>query len=153
PVDEVPPPKLAWPAPESTREPDGEPEEEVSFIEVGGPRSTIVASPDVLASAAKAPARPAPAPGPRLRPIFGATPAEAPARVMPAGSRPLPAAPAPLGPAHRRFAPELIAFHRSEHPVSEQYRVLADDLTAQLPGGRSQVLLFTALTSEVGTTT
>jgi Mrp family chromosome partitioning ATPase len=67
--------------------------------------------------------------------------------------RPLSVEPATSAAVQRRLAPELIAFHRSEHPVSEQYRILTTRISAQLPAARSQVLLFTALTPEAGTTT
>jgi len=37
--------------------------------------------------------------------------------------------------------------------VSEQYRTLAEGISGQLPVGRPQVILFTALEPEIGTTT
>jgi Mrp family chromosome partitioning ATPase len=43
-----------------------------------------------------------------------------------------------------QLAPELVAFHHPEHPISEQYRTLLAGLVAQLPSGRSQVLMATA---------
>jgi Mrp family chromosome partitioning ATPase len=144
-------PHLAWRMPEPLTQPAAEAEEDMPFIEVGGPRTTMEASPDVLAAGAKAAAKPSE--GPRLRPIVPASLADASSRTMSVVFRPLANELASRGPAQRRFAPELIAFHRSEHPVSEQYRTLASGIAAQLPAGRSQVVLFTALTPEAGTTT
>jgi Mrp family chromosome partitioning ATPase len=165
-------PHLAWPAPELATEPEAEPEEEIPFIEVGGPRSTLVASPTVLASApangTRLPVapdqvggsvriRPVPVPllVPELQPETGTgrgTGTQKTPKIMTVVFHPLPAE-ALLGSAQQRFAPELIAFHRSEHPVSEQYRILTTGISAQLPAARAQVLLFTAVNPEVGTTT
>jgi Mrp family chromosome partitioning ATPase len=47
----------------------------------------------------------------------------------------------------------LIAFHQPEHPVSHQYRSLVANLAGQEPDTQIQVLLFTALSPRVGTTT
>jgi Mrp family chromosome partitioning ATPase len=67
--------------------------------------------------------------------------------------RPLPAQPPPLPPAAERFAPDLVAFHRPDHPVSEQYRSLLQTLTGPSPVAGAQVLLFTAAATAAGTTT
>jgi Mrp family chromosome partitioning ATPase len=144
-------PHLAWPKPEPVPQPTADVEEDVPFIEVGGPRETMEASPDVLAAGANS--APKSSAGPRLRPIASHSVGGMRARSMSVAFRPLADDPEPRSPAHRRFAPELIAFHRSEHPASEQYRVLVGGIAAQLPAGRSQVVLFTALTPEAGTTT
>src|SRR5439155_26370985 len=53
----------------------------------------------------------------------------------------------------RGFGPEMIAYHQPEHPVSVQYRSLAAEIVAQLPGSRPRVLLFTAAGAGAGTTT
>jgi Mrp family chromosome partitioning ATPase len=149
-------PTLAWPRPGATAvlQPPAAEEEEVPFIEVGGPRSTMEASPQVRAAGEKVSRQSSAAvSGPKLRPVALPRPADSPTRFMTVIFRPLPGEASPLGPAQRRFAPELIAFHRSEHPVSEQYRMLAEGITAQLPAARAQVLLFTSLEPEVGATT
>jgi Mrp family chromosome partitioning ATPase len=67
--------------------------------------------------------------------------------------RPLHAPPPPLPPARERFAPELVAFHRSQHPVSQQYRALLSPLRAAPPTATSEALLFTAAAPGSGTTT
>jgi len=38
--------------------------------------------------------------------------------------------------------PDLIAYHRPDHPASRQYRLLADGIAAQHPAARAPVLLF-----------
>jgi Mrp family chromosome partitioning ATPase len=146
---------LAWPRPVPAAPPKPEAEdEEVPFIEVGGQPSTMEASSEVRAALAKAGRPQSATPAvPKLRPVGLPTLADAPTRIMSVVFRPLPAEASPLGATQRRFASELIAFHRSEHPVSEQYRALTEDISAQLPAGRPQVILFTALEPEVGTTT
>jgi Mrp family chromosome partitioning ATPase len=48
-------------------------------------------------------------------------------------------------PAFRPPGPELVAYHRPEHPAARQFRRLADGIAGQFPAGRSPVLLFTAV--------
>jgi len=52
-----------------------------------------------------------------------------------------------------RFPPELIAYHRPDHPVSVQYRQVLASVLAASPEKESQVLLFTATRPGGGTTT
>jgi Mrp family chromosome partitioning ATPase len=47
----------------------------------------------------------------------------------------------------------VIAYHQPEHLISVQYRSLAAEIIAQLPGSRPRVLLFTSVTPHAGTTT
>jgi Mrp family chromosome partitioning ATPase len=150
-LEPVSPPHLAWPKPEPITQPTTDIEENVPFIEVGGPRTAMEASPEVLAAGART--SPSASAGPRLQPIVPPSLAEAPARILNVEFRPLPDDPTSKRSPHRRFAQELIAYHRSKHPVSEQYRTLIGGIASQLPAGRPQVVLFTALTPEVGTTT
>jgi Mrp family chromosome partitioning ATPase len=154
PKEEPAEPTLAWPNPEATAAKQQPADEEVPFIEVGGPRSTMEASAQVRAAGEKIGRKSTSvASGPKLRPVGLPTLADAPTRIMSVIFRPLPGEASAIGPSQRRFAPELVAFHRSEHPVSEQYRTLAEGISGQLPVGRPQVILFTALEPEVGTTT
>jgi Mrp family chromosome partitioning ATPase len=154
PKEEPAEPTLAWPRPEATLAKAEALDEEIPFIEVGGPRSTMEASPQVRAAGEKVFRKAAAsATGPKLRPVGLPTLADAPTRIMSVIFRPLPGEASPIAPSQRRLAPELVAFHRSEHPVSEQYRTLAEGISGQLPAGRPQVILFTALEPEVGTTT
>jgi len=100
--------------------------EEVPFIEVG-PHKSMEASASVLATS----------PPP---PYGGGSPAihETPP-------------PPPYG--GGSLAPELLAFHRPEHAVSQQYCRLLEPLLALAPNGRTQVLLFSAARPGCGTTT
>src|SRR5262245_4232504 len=113
-------PQAAWPRPALT--PPAH--EEIPFIEVGGPRATTEASPQVVAARAKLAAK-LPL-EPRLRAIAPPASGNSPAHIMSVALRALPASALHAEPAPQRLAPELIAFHRSEHPVSEQYRTLAE---------------------------
>ncbi len=115
------------------------PEEEtgdndVPFIEVGGPR----------APAAAAPAHPAI--GVPVLPVAAAP------RPMTVKFRRPPQVHAP-GRGAARFSPELVAYHQPEHAVSGQYRDLAGAVLAALPGERARVLLFSAAAPGAGTTT
>jgi Mrp family chromosome partitioning ATPase len=129
--------------------------EAMPFIEVGGPRKIIEASPDVMAApvpqqpAARAmPAAPRPSPLPRPETAAAPEPAAWGVQFRPVSrERPAPASPM------RRVAPESIAFHQPEHTAAQQYRNLLAGLLAQCPTGWGQVLLFTAPAPWGGTTT
>src|SRR5262249_25930609 len=47
---------------------------------------------------------------------------------------------------------ELVAYHHPDHPVSDQYRVFARELEAQLGTESGKTLLFTAVEPRCGTT-
>src|SRR5262249_30049644 len=100
-------PTLPWPRPEATLAKTEALDEEIPYIEVGGPRSTMEASPQVRAAGEKVLRKAAPAaPGPKLRPVGLPTLADAPTRIMSVIFRPLPGEVSPIGPSQRRFAPE-----------------------------------------------
>jgi Mrp family chromosome partitioning ATPase len=65
----------------------------------------------------------------------------------------VPAAPASLEPAQKRFAPDLIGYHSADHPLSEQYRALLHAILSQWLHGGTQVLLLGAASAGTGTTT
>ncbi len=141
------------PTPEPTAVEENEPE--VPFIEVGGP--TVQLSESVTGAAAPvAPPRP-PAPieqSVRLQPLPAPTPTPAAGQGKVSFQPvPFPGKTMALTPPENRFAAELLAYHQPEHPVSQQYRSLLANLTAQLPAVRIQVLLFTAPAPTIGTTT
>jgi Mrp family chromosome partitioning ATPase len=92
-------------------------QEEVPYIEVGGPRSKAPTGPQLVA--------------PRVAPTVRAP--EVTFQLLPEVVR----GPAPPP------GPELIAYHRPDHPAARQYRLLADGIAAQHPSGRPPVLLFT----------
>ncbi len=52
-----------------------------------------------------------------------------------------------------QVAPEVIAFHQPDHPVSREYETMAEAIEAQLPMGGSHVLMFMGAASGAGTTT
>jgi Mrp family chromosome partitioning ATPase len=129
-------------------------EEEMPFIEVGGPNKTIEASPSVLAAG----------PPPRESRINAgspagtsiSSPADSPASPSPSDVRairycPIPPARPPLQPAEHRFSAELLALHKPEHPISEQYRIILSAMEAQTPAAQAHVLLFTGATGRADT--
>lgn len=89
----------------------------VPYIEVGGPRPKNPAGPQLVPPRLP-PAPPAPQVAFQLLP--DATQLSAPPPV-----------------------PDLIAYHRPDHPAARQYRLLADGIAAQHPTSRPPVLLFT----------
>jgi Mrp family chromosome partitioning ATPase len=137
------------PAPEESAALEEKGTEEMPFIEVGGKGRPLDGSPAVLASVTVSllPAEAVPPKAPRL---------QSPPLPIPVFSEPAPLSvafrPRSAPPAPRRPAPEVIAFHQPEHPVSAQYRALLGQLLAD-PGEESRVLLFTALAPGAGATT
>jgi Mrp family chromosome partitioning ATPase len=181
--------------------------EEIPYIEVGGPRQTIDASPSVLAATvkrlkkidppqlesknARSEARSRPVEGndqriqvqelkaecdqpqPRIEParteklspprmadeprlVMTPLPLLAEPSLVAVAFRPLHTPPPPLPPARERFAPELVAFHQSQHPVSQQYRALLGSLLTAHKSGQTtgaEALFFTGAAPGVGTTT
>jgi Mrp family chromosome partitioning ATPase len=133
-----------------------EQEPEIPFIEVGGSGPPLEASPSVLVTDAKGVAGEPGALAPGLDPKQTHTQALQPkavTRPTAIALRRLPRVSAPLPPVAQRFAPELVAFHRPDDPLSEQFRTLATDLADQLPSEQPQVLLFTAATASTDTVT
>jgi Mrp family chromosome partitioning ATPase len=129
PAPELPPAQLAQ---------EGEAGEGMLFIEVGGKGQPLSASPEVLACA---PVRKQSV-APSLVPVAPAGPG-----LFTVDLQPLP----PQRQPSRYFAPELLTYHQPDHPVSKQYKGLLDRLLGN--AGGCQVLLLTAASSGVGTTT
>jgi Mrp family chromosome partitioning ATPase len=127
--------------------------EDVPFIEVGGKLLPLEASPDVLASRpglAETLRLPSVQPQQRLPRLVAPAALETEPTPMTVQFRPLTAG---LAPPRLRFARELIAFHRPDDALAQQYRSLGTALLASLPAGRSRLLLFTAAAPGAGTTT
>ena len=120
---------------------------EIPFIEVGGPRTAIEGSPDVMASPAPATRRVA-QPVPEEKPETSAEPSQWEVQF-----RPLTREGTVLPARARQPAAELISFHQPDHPLAVQYRTLLNGLLGQLAGGWGQVLLFTGPSPWAGTTT
>jgi Mrp family chromosome partitioning ATPase len=121
-------------------------DESIPYIEVGG-SGRVDASPQVLAC-------PLPTRLPRPKPAVAAKPVEVAPQAKTVEFRPAgrPSRPAPPPPT-RRMAPELVAYHRPDDPVSGEYQTILTDLLGHLPTGRPLVILFTAITPWAGTTT
>ncbi|HEV3118778.1 MAG TPA: hypothetical protein VGY58_17135 [Gemmataceae bacterium] len=122
-------------------------EEDVPFIEVGGPQKLVEGSPSVMAARTglvgvnkivSAPAQGAAAP---------ATAAAEAKSVVKLAFRPLVQMEMALAPPTERFAKDLAAFHQPEGALGEQYRGLVRDLTAQATPVRPHVLLVAPATS------
>ncbi len=119
------------------------PEEEMPFIEVGGPRDPserILVMAPTLAVAPKV-VEPAPVPAPAVC-LDG---------LMTVRFQPLSLEGMPTGPVSR-FAPELIAYHQPDHAISGQYRDLTTSLLVQTPMEQPRTLLFTSGVAGAGTT-
>lgn len=121
-------------------------EEEIPFIEVGGRETPIEASPSVLAGVPKTlswrqAAEPAGTRELKRRRETAVPAAEARSNIT---FRPFPPETPPLRPVAERFAPELVALHQPEHPLSQQYLALIGNLEKEVPAGPSRALLFLA---------
>jgi Mrp family chromosome partitioning ATPase len=116
------------------------------FVEIGGPTGPV------FSAAAPKPAEPKPRSFPRIAAPVPGVPATAPdatylsVRFHDTATRSITrAAPGP--------DPGLVALHFPDHPVSDEYRTLRDEITKQLPDVPCRVLAFTAAAPEAGTTT
>jgi Mrp family chromosome partitioning ATPase len=101
-------------------------QENVPHIEVGGPRAKTPVGPQLM------PPRSTPVP-PAPDVAFQLLPEAVRVPVPPPG-------------------PDLIAYHRPDHPAARQYRLLADGIAAQHPGDRPPVLLFTPVSARTAGT-
>ncbi len=113
-------------------------ENEVPYIEVGGPGKQVELSPSLV---------PHP-PQPKVQPPHVVV---KPAAVDLSEARPMLVAyePWPAG-AGGSVAPEVITYHQPEHPVSQEYAVLCGRMLSSLA---SQVVLLSGIQPRVGTTT
>src|SRR5207244_2189893 len=102
-------------------------EEQMPFVEVGGPRKLAEPKPHLAF------------PGPRPATL----------RVQPASNVRL----QPCSKSSPGVAGELIAFHQPDHAVSQQYAALFSQLAPEATDGPAAVLLLTALAPGGGTTT
>ncbi|MFN4260576.1 MAG: CpsD/CapB family tyrosine-protein kinase [Gemmataceae bacterium] len=133
------------PEPEEGGEMD---QDDIPFIEVGGPRP-IGVTPRGGHQGASEPPRETEAvvSTPRFQPLVHHAAALQSPHVK-LSFRPMPEAAPPA-----RLAPELIVYHLPDHPISRQYHLLKSSLVAHQPAAPAQVLLFTAATPDIGTTT
>ena len=138
-------------------------QEEVPFIEVGGPNKKVELSPSLVKhpGQAKIQAPHQPMGAPARAPIAdapgspAATHTSAPAVVNLTEARPMTVAfepwPGPMAPAG--FAPEIVAFHQPEHPVSREYAGLLEKMLQALQVSTPQALMLCGSKPRVGTTT
>jgi Mrp family chromosome partitioning ATPase len=114
-------------------------EDEVPFIEVGGPNKKIELSPSLVV---KHP------PQPKVQPphVAGAQLTET--QPMAVAFAPWPSTPAP-----RAIAPDAIAYHQPEHPVSKEYAALCELIVPKGAPAGARVLLLSGARPRVGTTT
>jgi Mrp family chromosome partitioning ATPase len=131
----TPEPALAAVRPQPAQEAPAE--EEMPFIEVGGPRQQSESKTRLEEST------------PRLE---LPTPRQASLQVWAPQGVALQSCSQPTLP-RPRVAAELIAFHQPEHPVSQQYVALFNQLDGESSDGAAAVLVLTALTAGAGTTT
>jgi Mrp family chromosome partitioning ATPase len=128
-------------------------QEEVPFIEVGGPGKSVELSPSLVKHPPQVKVQP-PHP-PLAKGLAGPKIAEATLAVNLTETRPMAvvfeAWPGPA--AHAGVAAEVIAHHHPEHPVSKEYATLFDKMVQGLQGAAPHVLMFSGLKPRVGTST
>lgn len=114
------------------------------FIEVGGPNGPVMTLPKTQATAPKPASKPAPMPElPSRDP--------APQRFLSVALHEI--APRPAEPLPSPVSPAIVAFHHPDHPVSEEYRILKNDLTRQVGTDGPRAILFASTEPDQGTTT
>ena len=132
-------------------------QDEVPYVEVGGPNKHIELSPSLVKhppqAKTQAPHQPIAASSPKTNPVAHAFSSVAvvnltESRPMTVAFEPWPGAIAPAG-----IAAEIIAFHQPEHAVSREYATLLDKMLQANAGATPQVLLLTGSKPRVGTTT
>jgi len=134
-----------------------EDDSDVPFIEVGGP---VVARSGLKQAPNRSPI-PAilPMPRPIARPMVEDS--APPQPILPAADgatyfrisfQPLPFPHRPEGDIEERVSRELVTYHRPDHAISAEYRVLAQELDRQLAGAPGKALLFTSARPAAGTT-
>jgi protein-tyrosine kinase len=101
-------------------------DDSVPHVEVGGPRSKAKPGPQLVTP------KPAPAP----------VAVEVAFQLLPGEAHPPAGVP----------GPEVVTYHRPDHPVARQYRRLADGIASQHPTGRPPVLLFTSASARTAGT-
>jgi Mrp family chromosome partitioning ATPase len=109
-------------------------EEEMPFVEVGGPRKSSDKSTEMKLRLE--------VPSPRPAALLVREPQGV---ALQSCSQP--------APVRSRLASEIIAFHQPDHPVSQQYAALFSQIAGDAGDGVAPVLVLTALVAGAGTTT
>jgi Mrp family chromosome partitioning ATPase len=123
--------------------------EEVPYIEVGGPGKKVDLSPGMLLQHPPQSAQP---PHAGVEKAFAGTGVKVvnltEARPMTVAFEPWPETPAPMS-----IAPEIIAVHQPEHPISKEYALLLEKMLSGLKTTRPCALLLIGLKPHAGTST
>jgi Mrp family chromosome partitioning ATPase len=123
---------------------------DVPFIEVGAPAGRVMSR--ALQSLEGPAIIPIPRPALKLPPVIQPESAAAPLPYFQISFQPLPLEHRPLASVEHRFARELVAFHAPDHPVGEQYHLLARELESQLGIESQKSLLFASAMPGAGMT-
>jgi Mrp family chromosome partitioning ATPase len=132
-------------------------QDEVPFVEVGGPSKNVELSPSLVKhppqTKTQAPHQPIGTRPPVAAPVASAP--GSPLVVNLTEARPMTVAFEPwLGPTSPgAIASEVIAFHQPEHAVSKEYAALLEKMLGAMPATAAQVLLLSGSKPRVGTTT
>jgi Mrp family chromosome partitioning ATPase len=135
--------------------------EAVPFVEVGGPDGVVASVGKPAPPAVKPPVKPTPLretvippPAPKPRPVTHAepTPPVTDSRILSVTFHPIPKAGLRLM-QQTGVAPEVVAYHFPDHPVSGEYRTVRDQIVRQFDEPGPKVTLFTAGSAHAGTTT
>lgn len=137
----------------------------VPFVEVGGPDGVVAsvgkpAPPPVVKAPPPRPApvareviipAPTPAPKPAAK-LLDPIPPVTDSRILSVTFHPIPKVGLRLM-QQTGVAPEVVAYHFPDHPVSGEYRTVRDQIVRQFDEPGSKVTLFTAGNAHAGTTT
>ena len=134
---------------DSSAKPDLTDDDDVPFIEVGGPQPVMKHLESIAPKTIPATPRPESSRGAAKNLAAGSPLPAASQAVMAVQFEAVHAAQL-IG---RGFGPELIAFHQPTHAVSVQYRSLMAEIMTQLPGPKPRMLLVVANKRSVGATT
>lgn len=137
--------------------------EAVPFVEVGGPDGVVTSVHRSAPPVVKLPpvVRPAPAreafvPPPAVKPVKKLDPNPIPpvtdSRILSVTFHPIPKAGLRLM-QQTGVAPEIVAYHFPDHPVSGEYRTVRDQIVRQFDEPGPKVTLFTSGGAHAGTTT
>lgn len=132
---------LATPVPKD--ESDWPPSGNVPFVEVGGPAGVVTSVTPPAKSFSK--------PVARTEPAVPAIPSKDPksdSRYLSVSFRHVPVLTLAGG-----ISPDVVAHHLPDHPISHEYRLLADEIRDQLSSPGPKAVLFTSAVPNSGTTT
>jgi Mrp family chromosome partitioning ATPase len=124
--------------------------DDVPFVEVGGPEGVVTSIPAPPA-VIPVPPRPAPLPEPDEVELDEEPLPVSDARVLSVAFHRFPKTGLRLLPTG--VAPEVVAYHHPDHPISGEYHAVRDEIRRQFEEHGPRVVLFTAASPVAGTTT